>query len=150
MQVEFQGDRAIISKEEFFKHFGSEAAKPTEINVGKETDLTHQITDALAKFGIPRHIKGFNYLREAVILSVNDRTYIEKITKRLYPDVSREFTTTPSRVERAIRHAIEVGCSKNPDGIGQVFGRSIAVLSDKPTNGEFIATVADNIRLAKQ
>ena len=157
MQVEFQGDNVMISKEDFFKHFGSGTAQTIGINLpkivvmeAKETDLSQQVTDELVKLGIPRHIKGFGYLREAIILSVNDEVYIEHITRRLYPEVAATFASTPSGVERAIKHAIEVGCSKNPDGMGRTFNRSMSVLSDKPVNSEFIATIADNIRLARQ
>jgi two-component system response regulator (stage 0 sporulation protein A) len=148
-----------MTQAEFFERFGetkqniclrTDYFRPAEYISNKETDLTQQVTDALVRLGIPRHIKGFEYLRQAVILSVNDKTLIEHITKRLYPEVAAMFETTPSRVERAIRHAIEVGCSKDPDWMGLTFNRAMSVLSDKPVNSEFIATIADNIRLARQ
>jgi two-component system response regulator (stage 0 sporulation protein A) len=114
-----------------------------------DSDLALEVTDILSNLGIPRNILGFNYLREAVILSYNDRTYINCITKLLYPKIAETYSTRPSRVERAIRHSIEVACNKNADGISSLVKRTITVLSDKPTNSEFLATIVDSLWLRK-
>jgi two-component system response regulator (stage 0 sporulation protein A) len=137
-----------MSKADFLKYFGAVAESEKRVSeVPKETALALQVTDILAGFGIPRHIKGFAFLREAIVLSVNDRDYINYITKALYPAIANKFGTLPNRAERAMRHAIEVGCRNNPEEMGLYFSRQMNVLSDKPTNGEFIATIADQIRL---
>jgi two-component system response regulator (stage 0 sporulation protein A) len=138
-----------MSKEDFLKYFGAEVESEKRViaEVPKETALALQVTDILARFGIPRHIKGFAFLREAIVLSVNDRSQIDCITKSLYPAIANKFGTLPNRAERAMRHAIEVGCRNNPEEMELYFSRQMNVLSDKPTNGEFIATIADQIRL---
>ena len=97
---------------------------------------------------IAPHIKGYQYLRESITLAVNDPDIINSITKILYPTIAKKFETTPSRVERAIRHAIEVAWNRgNPDVLNNLFGYTISNGKGKPTNSEFIALIADNIRL---
>ena len=151
LQVEFTEDKAIMSKADFLKYFGAEANQTVQTTsaapagVSKEVSLELQVTDILSSFGIPRHIKGFGFLREAIILCVKERDYINSITKCLYPTIAEEFDTTPSRAERAMRHAIEVGSAKNLEEMEVYFGRMLDKY--KPTNGEFIATIADTLRL---
>lgn len=109
-----------------------------------ESDVTNIIHDV----GVPAHIKGYQYLREAIIMCVNDTEMLNSITKILYPSIAKKFQTTASRVERAIRHAIEVAWNRGKmDTIDELFGYTINVEKGKPTNSEFIALIADKIRL---
>ena len=97
---------------------------------------------------MPAHIKGYQYIREAIVLAVNDMEVINSVTKELYPTLARKFKTTPSRVERAIRHAIEVAWERGQiDVNNQMFGNTISATKGKPTNSEFIAMIADKLRL---
>ena len=106
------------------------------------------MTAIIHEIGVPAHIKGYQYLREAIIMSVNDIDMLNSITKILYPTIAKKFQTTPSRVERAIRHAIEVAWSRGKmDTIDALFGYTINNGKGKPTNSEFIALIADKIRL---
>ena len=114
----------------------------------EEISLERDVTGMLHKIGVPAHIKGYQYLREAIIMSVNDIDMLNSITKILYPTIAKKFQTTPSRVERAIRHAIEVAWSRGKmDTIDALFGYTINNGKGKPTNSEFIALIADKIRL---
>lgn len=98
--------------------------------------------------GVPAHIKGYQYLREAIILSINDSEMMNSVTKLLYPTVAKTFKTTPSRVERAIRHAIEVAWDRGDvDVLSSYFGYTIQNSRGKPTNSEFIAMISDKLRL---
>lgn len=109
-----------------------------------ESDVTAIIHDV----GVPAHIKGYQYLREAIIMSVNDNEMLNSITKILYPSIAKKFQTTASRVERAIRHAIEVAWNRGRmDTIDELFGYTINAEKGKPTNSEFIALIADKISL---
>ena len=109
-----------------------------------ESDVTNIIHDV----GVPAHIKGYQYLREAIIMSVNDPEMLNSITKIMYPTIAKTFQTTSSRVERAIRHAIEVAWNRGKmDTIDELFGYTINAEKGKPTNSEFIALIADKIRL---
>ena len=113
-----------------------------------ERDLEQDVTDMIHEIGVPAHIKGYQYLREAIMMSVNDIEMLNSITKILYPTIAKQFQTTPSRVERAIRHAIEVAWSRGKmDTIDDLFGYTINNGKGKPTNSEFIALIADKIRL---
>ena len=106
------------------------------------------ITNVIHEIGVPAHIKGYNYLREAITLCIQDKEFINSITKMLYPTVARNYQTTSSRVERAIRHAIEVAWSRGREEIlNSIFGYTIDTNKGKPTNGEFIAMISDSIRL---
>jgi two-component system, response regulator, stage 0 sporulation protein A len=110
--------------------------------------LEQEITNILRSIGVPANIKGYDYIRDALVLSVNDKSYVHSITKALYPTVARDFTTTPGRVERSIRHAIEVAFHRgNTAEILRLFGHTVDASKGKPVNSEFIATIADNIRL---
>ena len=112
-------------------------------------DLEKDVTDMIHEIGVPAHIKGYQYLREAIMMSVEDPAMIGSITKILYPTIAKRFQTTPSRVERAIRHAIEVAWSRGRmETLDAMFGYTIDTGKGKPTNSEFIALIADRIRLS--
>lgn len=114
----------------------------------KSQNLDVRITDIMHEIGVPAHIKGYLYLREAIGMVVEEVELLGAITKELYPLVARKFNTTPSRVERAIRHAIEVAWERgNTEAINKLFGHSVATESGKPTNSQFIAKIADKLRL---
>jgi two-component system response regulator (stage 0 sporulation protein A) len=111
-------------------------------------DLEMVITDIIHQIGVPAHIKGYQYLRDAIMLAVNQPEIINAVTKRLYPTVAKDYETTSSRVERAIRHAIEVAWDRGDvDILNSYFGYTIHNLRGKPTNSEFIAMIADKLRL---
>ena len=113
-----------------------------------EQDMDVVISDIMRQIGVPAHIKGYQYLRDAIILAVNDIEMLNSITKVLYPTIAKKHQTTPSRVERAIRHAIEVAWSRGKmDTIDALFGYTVSTGKGKPTNSEFIALIADKIRL---
>lgn len=113
--------------------------------------LKNRVTAVIHEIGVPAHIKGYQYLREAIIIAVNDLEVINAVTKVLYPAVAKRFATTPSRVERAIRHAIEVAWSRGRiDTLNKAFGCRVATKEDKPTNGEFIAMLADKLSLEQR
>ncbi len=106
------------------------------------------VTDIIHRIGVPAHIKGYHYLREAIILSVGDKEMLESVTKLLYPAVAKKFSTTPSRVERAIRHAIEIAWDRGDlDVLNGFFGYTVSTGKGKPTNSEFIALITDKICL---
>lgn len=111
-------------------------------------DLEQDVTDMIHEIGVPAHIKGYQYLREAIMMSVDDPGMISSITKILYPTIAKRFQTTPSRVERAIRHAIEVAWSRGRmETLDALFGYTINTGKGKPTNSEFIALITDKLRL---
>jgi two-component system response regulator (stage 0 sporulation protein A) len=111
-------------------------------------NVQSKITQIMRDVGVPAHIKGYQYMRDAIMMAVNDREIISAVTKRLYPELARNYKTTPSRVERAIRHAIEVAWNRGRvDTINDLFGYTINTKKGKPTNSEFIAMVADTLRL---
>lgn len=127
-------------------------------NTGKETTgvpvvlsekaLELEVTQLLHELGVPAHIKGYQYLRMSIMLAVQDISNLHSITKILYPTIAKNFETTPSRVERAIRHAIEVSFSRGKmEILEEMFGYTVNTLKGKPTNSEFIAMLADKIRL---
>jgi len=114
----------------------------------KQDNLEALVTNVIHEVGVPAHIKGYQYLREAIIMVVNDIDVINQITKSLYPKIAGKFSTTPSRVERAIRHAIEVAWGRGQqDVVENIFGYTISAAKGKPTNSEFIAMIADKLRL---
>lgn len=113
-----------------------------------ERNLENDVTNMIHDIGVPAHIKGYQYLREAIIMSIEDMDMLNSITKVLYPTIAKKYQTTASRVERAIRHAIEVAWSRGRmDTIDELFGCTVNALKGKPTNSEFIAMIADKIRL---
>lgn len=113
-----------------------------------ERNLETDVTNMIHEIGVPAHIKGYQYLRDAIMMAVEDMNMLNSITKILYPTIAKNHQTTPSRVERAIRHAIEVAWSRGKmDTIDELFGYTVSVGKGKPTNSEFIALIADKIRL---
>ena len=118
------------------------------INDKNMHDLEKDVTDIIHEIGVPAHIKGYQYLREAIMMSVKDAEMLSAVTKILYPGIAKKYHTTSSRVERAIRHAIEVAWNRgNMDTLDSMFGYTINVGKGKPTNSEFIALIVDKIRL---
>ncbi len=114
----------------------------------KEENLEALVTNIIHEVGVPAHIKGYQYLREAIMMVVNDIDVINQITKSLYPKIAFKYGTTPSRVERAIRHAIEVAWGRGQqEAVENIFGYTISASKGKPTNSEFIAMIADKLRL---
>lgn len=119
-----------------------EAANPMDV------DMEAQVTKIIHQIGIPAHIKGYQYLRSAILMTIEDNEIINSVTKILYPSVAKKYATTTSRVERAIRHAIEVAWDRGDiDTLNSYFGYTIQNNRGKPTNSEFIAMIADNLRL---
>lgn len=115
---------------------------------GECCDLESRVTEILHEIGVPAHIKGYYYLRSAIMWATNDKHLIEAITKELYPGIAEEFHTTASRVERAIRHAIEVAWGRGDiEILHKWFGWTVSSTRGKPTNSEFIALVSDKLRL---
>jgi two-component system response regulator (stage 0 sporulation protein A) len=113
-----------------------------------EVDLETRVTNILHEIGVPAHIRGYHYMREAIIMAIADIDVLNYITKELYPSIAKKCNTTPSRVERAIRHAIEVAWSRGKvDAIDSIFGYTVNNRKGKPTNSEFIALIADRLRL---
>ncbi len=116
-----------------------------------DADLEAVVTDIIHEIGVPAHIKGYQYLREAIILTINDMDMINAVTKVLYPEVAKKFATTPSRVERASRHAIEVAWDRGDiETLQKFFGYTVSNIKGKPTNSEFIAMIADNLSLRRK
>ncbi len=125
---------------------GQENIKKTSDHAQGNLEVT--VSEIMHQIGVPAHIKGYQYLREAIILSINDSEMMNSVTKLLYPTVAKTFKTTPSRVERAIRHAIEVAWDRGDvDVLSSYFGYTIQNTRGKPTNSEFIAMISDKLRL---
>ena len=116
-----------------------------------EPDIEAMVTNVIHEIGVPAHIKGYQYLREAIIIAIGDMDVINAITKVLYPQVAKTFATTPSRVERAIRHAIEVAWDRGDvETLQKFFGYTVSGIKGKPTNSEFIAMIADHLSLRQK
>ena len=140
--------RQLKGVEVSFSNNQKRARKQQVHKESKVPDLETSITNIIHKIGVPAHIKGYMYLREAITVVYNDMDMLGSITKVLYPDIAKKFNTTASRVERAIRHAIEVAWSRGDiDSIASLFGYTVNISKAKPTNSEFIAIVADHLRL---
>lgn len=117
----------------------------------QDQSLESQVTEIIHEIGVPAHIKGYKYLREAIMMAVRDMEVINAVTKVLYPAVANKFVTTPSRVERAIRHAIEVAWDRGDlETLQKFFGYTVSNIKGKPTNSEFIAMIADRIALQRK
>ncbi len=117
----------------------------------QDVNLEAVVTDIIHEIGVPAHIKGYHYLREAIILTINNMEMINAVTKVLYPEVAKRFNTTPSRVERAIRHAIEVAWDRGDvEVLQKFFGYTVSGIKGKPTNSEFIAMIADCLSLRRK
>lgn len=126
----------------------SENAEKLPAPAFEAIDLETMVTSVIHEIGVPAHIKGYQYLREAIKIAVNDMEVINAITKVLYPQVAKTFSTTPSRVERAIRHAIEVAWDRGDlEVLQSFFGYTVSNSKGKPTNSEFIALIADRLQL---
>ncbi|MCX7780236.1 MAG: sporulation transcription factor Spo0A [Negativicutes bacterium] len=122
--------------------------RPVVAQAIKARPLDVEVTNIIREIGIPAHIKGYQYLRDAIMMIINDIELLGAVTKVLYPIIADKYTTTPSRVERAIRHAIEVAWSRgNIDMINKLFGYTIKLEKGKPTNSEFMAMIADKLRM---
>lgn len=127
---------------------GFTTSRSNVVPLSKGKNLDANITSIIHEIGVPAHIKGYQYLREAITMVYNNIEILGAITKTLYPAIAEKFKTTPSRVERAIRHAIEVAWTRgNIDSISHLFGYTINISKSKPTNSEFIAMVADKLRI---
>ena len=127
---------------------GSSESRQTNIRRMEGSNIETMVTNIIHEIGVPAHIKGYQYLREAIIIAVKDMDVINAITKVLYPQVAKTFGTTPSRVERAIRHAIEVAWDRGDlDTLQRFFGYTVSNTKGKPTNSEFIALIADKLQL---
>ena len=127
---------------------GVKEGKAASMAIPWEHKLESDVTDIIHEIGVPAHIKGYQYLRDAIMMSVSDGEVLHSITKQLYPSIAKMHKTTPSRVERAIRHAIEVAWSRGKmDTIDSLFGYTVSNGKGKPTNSEFVALIADRIRL---
>ena len=126
------------------------------VNEGEESEdepqaLEREVTAVIHEVGVPAHIKGYQYVREAIVIAVQDMDVINAVTKVLYPEVARRYCTTPSRVERAVRHAIEVAWDRGDlETLQRYFGYTVSNTKGKPTNSEFIAMIADRIRLQRK
>ena len=117
----------------------------------RQENLEALVTNVIHEVGVPAHIKGYQYLREAIMMVIKDTEVINQITKQLYPDIASKYHTTPSRVERAIRHAIEVAWGRGEQGtVENIFGYTVSANRGKPTNSEFIAMISDKLRLELQ
>lgn len=126
---------------------GMSQRKPAALRP-REANVEAMVTSIIHEIGVPAHIKGYQYLREAIMIAVNDMDVINAITKVLYPQVAKTFATTPSRVERAIRHAIEVAWDRGDlETLQRFFGYTVSNTKGKPTNSEFIALIADKLQL---
>ena len=127
---------------------GMETRNSEAASENRGESLETRVTNMLHEIGIPAHIKGYHYLRDAIMMAVNDMDVLNAITKILYPTVAKKYRTTSSRVERAIRHAIEVAWSRGKlDTLDELFGYTVSTGKGKPTNSEFIALIADTIQL---
>ncbi len=116
-----------------------------------ESNLEATVTEIIHEIGVPAHIKGYQYLREAIIITINDMDVINAVTKVLYPAVAKKYGTTPSRVERAIRHAIEVAWDRGDlETLQKFFGYTVSNIKGKPTNSEFIAMISDHLSLKRK
>jgi len=137
---------AATEGKDFLKVHEMEKEQSEKEEEGKS--LEKIVSDIIHKLGVPASIRGYQYMRESIIMCVKDPEAVTSITKLLYPEVAKKFSTTPSRVERAIRHGIEVAWTRGDlNYCEEIFGYTIAVNKGKPTNSEFIALIADTIRL---
>lgn len=141
----FRATELIERISDFVKFYAQE---PTGEIISIDHDMEIRVTEILHQIGVPAHIKGYHYLRDSIIMSVNQPDIINAVTKQLYPSVAQKYETTSSRVERAIRHAIEVAWDRGDvDVLNSYFGYTIHNSRGKPTNSEFIAMISDRLRL---
>lgn len=152
MEVLMKRIRELVNKPVPQKMIPVKESKPefVEINteISSEDKLEIKVTNVIHEIGVPAHIKGYQYLRDGIMMVVNNIEVINQITKQLYPDLAKKYKTTPSRVERAIRHAIEVAWNRGQlETVEAIFGYTVNSNKGKPTNSEFIAMIADKLRL---
>lgn len=143
-------DFSVLAKriEQLLGWTGDGKGSASAVNVKNETDLEMIISDIMRQIGVPAHIKGYEYLRQSIVMTIRDPEMMHAVTKALYPAVAKKNKTTPSRVERAIRHAIEVAWDRGDvDVLSSYFGYTIQNSRGKPTNSEFIAMISDKLRL---
>jgi two-component system, response regulator, stage 0 sporulation protein A len=144
----FDMEEFIIRVHQLIGKNGLEASGTQSSTAASEINLESQITDIMHELGIPANIKGYLYLRDAISLVLNDTSFLQSITTRLYPDLALKYKTIPSKIERSIRHAIEVGCSRGrSDTFKEIFNRSFDTNKYIPLNSEFLASVTHAIRL---
>ncbi len=140
--------RLVVRKPKDLQNSAVNHAHTFADNNKKDRNLDASITSIIHEIGVPAHIKGYLYLREAIAMVYHDVELLGSITKVLYPDIAKKYNTTASRVERAIRHAIEVAWNRgNIESIADLFGYTVSMSKAKPTNSEFIAMVADKLRI---
>ena len=138
----------VIEKPQYISKEIRQSYINIDSNATVESNLEVLVTNIIHEVGVPAHIKGYQYLRDGIMMAVNDMEVINQITKSLYPDLAKKYKTTSSRVERAIRHAIEVAWSRGQiDTVENIFGYTVNANKGKPTNSEFIAMIADKLRL---
>ena len=126
----------------------SSSTYPSVTPVGGELNLVSEVTTIMHQIGIPAHVKGYQYIRDAILMVVEDVSLLGAVTKKLYPGIARKYNTASSRVERGIRHAIELAWERgNKDSLKRIFGYSMNIERQKPTNSEFIALIADKLRV---
>jgi len=139
------------NEESLLEHMRQACEKAPEENDDFAPALEGMVTAIIHEIGVPAHIKGYQYLREAIMIAVQDMEVINAVTKILYPEVAKRFNTTPSRVERAIRHAIEVAWDRGDlETLQKYFGYTVNSAKGKPTNSEFIAMIADRLQLQRK
>ena len=149
MMKPFQNDM-VINQIKYIQSNKTTQTMP-QVLCGQEESLEDRVTSMIHEIGIPAHIKGYHYLRDSILMAIDDMDVLNAITKILYPTVAKKYQTTSSRVERAIRHAIEVAWSRGKiEILDALFGYTISNGKGKPTNSEFIALVADTIRLEQK
>ncbi|MBB6216641.1 two-component system response regulator (stage 0 sporulation protein A) [Anaerosolibacter carboniphilus] len=148
---QLMGNNASASVSERKKNYSDLLVNTSMPGSHKNRSLEAEITNIIHEIGVPAHIKGYLYLREAITMVVENIEMLSAVTKELYPSIAKKFNTTPSRVERAIRHAIEVAWSRGKvDTINNLFGYTVHNDKGKPTNSEFIAMVADKLRIEQK
>ena len=148
-----QANAAILDTIRSLTELPSVPAETTAAEVRTESNpnLECVVTKCIHELGVPAHIKGYQYIRTAILMVIEDMDLLNYITKQLYPTIAKKYGTTSSRVERAIRHSIEVAWSRGkPEMLNDIFGYTIDTGKGKPTNSEFIAMVADQIRLSQK
>ena len=155
MDVLMKRIRELVNKptqKQQIQVINTKETKPNYVDIknesSKEEILEIKVTNIIHEIGVPAHIKGYQYLRDGIMMVVNNIEVINQITKQLYPDLAKKYKTTPSRVERAIRHAIEVAWNRGQiETVESIFGYTVNSNKGKPTNSEFIAMIADKLRL---
>ena len=146
--TQLAGETELSSKNDSVFNRNSFLSKQSE---KYDSDLEMEITNIIHEIGVPAHIKGYQYIRSAITMVVDDIDLLSAVTKELYPEIAKKYNTTPSRVERAIRHAIEVAWNRGKiDTIDKLFGYTVHTDKGKPTNSEFIAIIADKLRLERK